>query len=176
MKIKHILFLTRSFASLFLFATLFTQGVTAQGKSTDATKSVSDSVVILPIPPTELIVEYEKTAELLTRKGKLQISDEDLEEYDRKRDTILNSADSFLETAILQSMEGANIRELDNARYLVALHIDQIEDFQMSMTKRTRDIMDASIELGQNKKISCFLFCPNCYALSTGQKTVSGRK
>ncbi len=152
MKSKHILFLTRLFASLFLFAALFTQGVTAQEKSADATQSVSDTVVILPIPPTELIVEYENTAELLSKKGKLQISDEDLEEFDYKRDTILSSVDGFLERDILRSLEGSNIRELDNARYLVAMHIDQIEDFQLSMTKRTREIMDASIELGRNKR------------------------
>ncbi len=152
MKIKHALRLLSSFTLFFFVAITWPTEATAQEKSVDATKSVSDSVVILPIPPTELIVEHEKTAELLSKKGKFQISDEDLKEYELERDTILTSVDRFLEEDMLQTMEYATIRELDNARYLVALHIDQIEDFQLEMTKRTRDIMDATLELGQNKK------------------------
>ncbi|RLD50496.1 MAG: hypothetical protein DRI97_16965, partial [Bacteroidetes bacterium] len=131
---------------------MFSPGITAQEKSTDAAKAVSDTVVILPIPTTELMVEYEKTAELISKQGKLQISDEDHTKFDLERDTILTAVDQFLAEDILQSMDHTNVRELDNARYLVDLHIDQIKDFQLKMTKRTRDIMDGSIELVQNRK------------------------
>ncbi len=152
MKIKHLLCPLLSLALLFIVSFLFSPGITAQEKSTDAAKAVSDTVVILPIPTTELMVEYEKTAELISKQGKLQISDEDHTKFDLERDTILTAVDQFLAEDILQSMDHTNVRELDNARYLVDLHIDQIKDFQLKMTKRTRDIMDGSIELVQNRK------------------------
>ncbi len=152
MKINLLHQLLLPIALFFLVSITLSTPLLAQEKKTELVVVGTDTVLIEPILPTELIVEYENTNELISKKRKLQISEKDLQTYDLERDTIITSVDKFLESDLLGSLEYANVRELDNARYLVQIYIHQVEDFQLKITSRTRDLMDASMELGQNKR------------------------
>jgi len=141
------------FKALLLFILLLLPGICgsqlfAQGNKEEQ-KRAADTMVIVPIPATQISAEYVLSSELIAESGKLQLTVEDSVEIRATIDTVFAIVDQFLRDSILQLLEGANIRELDNARNKVDIQLNKIEDFQSDLFRRTKEIEDATLELGQ---------------------------
>lgn len=147
MQIKRLPYFLFSLALLHFCVAGSAPGLFAQEKPVDATVEGQDTVVILPIPVVEISEEYDNSNQFITKVGKLQISDEEMNQMYEVRDTILRVVDEYISDDPLKKLESANVRELDNVRFLVDIYIDQISDYQSRITKRTRDISEATIEL-----------------------------
>ena len=104
MKIKSNHAYLLSFILIFLALYACSPQMFAQEKAGEVTVIGTDTVIIEPIPATELIIEYENTKDLISRKGKLQVSDEDLKKYDLEKDTILITVDKFLSEDLLSTL------------------------------------------------------------------------
>jgi len=152
MKPRPYPFLTFSFIFILLLAAVLSPELRAQDSQDAASQAESDTIVVLPIPPTEITTEYDESSQLISDAGKLQLSEGELKELGNERDTIFAIVKEFLADSILLSLGDANIRELDNARGLVDIHINQISAFQTKLNKRSREIQEASIELAQSEK------------------------
>lgn len=109
----------------------------------------ADSLAILPIPATQITTEYDESLKLISRSGDLQLSEKEIKELETQLDTVFSLVDNFLEDSILKRMDGANIRELDYARNLVNNQVDNIADFQTLLSRRTKEIESATLDLTQ---------------------------
>lgn len=123
------------------------QQLVAQAQASETTKENNDSTVVSPIPAIEISSEYDKSVNLISNIARLRITDDQAKELEERIDTIYAHVDKFLGDSILQSLNEANIRELDNANKLVDIQIDQIDDLQSLLTNRTTDIEKAMLDL-----------------------------
>jgi len=106
-----------------------------------------DSIVISPIPATEISSEYDASISLISDIGKLRITEEQIEQLEERIDTISVSVQEFLEDSIFRTLADANIRELDHASNLLDQQVDQVADLQSLLTKRTKEIEEAMLDL-----------------------------
>lgn len=136
-----------TFLLLIFFSGLGGLILSAQESQTEAAQQQADTVVIHPIPATEISVEYDESSELIEKSGKLHLKESDIAELEEQIDTIYSVVDAFLGDSILNSLQGANVRELDNARAQVGLQMDHIAGYQTSLTKNTREIEEATVDL-----------------------------
>jgi small-conductance mechanosensitive channel len=121
--------------------------LSAQVQKTDPADQAADSTVILPIPATEISTEYNETINLINSLTRLKISDEQIAGLKDGIDTISKSVEEFLRDSILLSFKDANIRELDYIDNQVDLQMEQIDDIQTTLVRRTREIEEAMLNL-----------------------------
>ncbi|MEN8203886.1 MAG: mechanosensitive ion channel domain-containing protein [Bacteroidota bacterium] len=147
MKFRFYPFKALIFCALFLIPGFYGMHLSAQVQKAQNVKDNSDSIVITPIPATKISSEYDESVKLISHSAKLRITEQQVAEMELRIDTISASVAQFLEDSILQSLEGANIRELDNADNLVDFQVGQIDDLQSLLTNRTREIEGAMLDL-----------------------------
>jgi len=138
-----------SFFTLILLALVTGPDIAAQDEKGETSQLSADSLVIVPIPATRISAEYNESAELVSRSGKIRLTETEIEELEEQIDTVFALVDHFLKDSILQKLDGANIRELDNARNLVNIQIDHITGFQTVLTRRSQEIEEATVDLAQ---------------------------
>jgi small-conductance mechanosensitive channel len=141
----------RPILGVFFILIVGTGALSAQIQKQQEAEVPRDSIVITPIPATQISSEYDVTIGLISDIGRLRITEEQITQLQNGIDTIKLSITEFLKDTILQNLGSTNIRELDNADNLVDLQVQQIQDLQSRLGRRTKEIEEAMLDLTHNQ-------------------------
>ncbi|MCK4749265.1 MAG: mechanosensitive ion channel, partial [Bacteroidales bacterium] len=128
------------------------QGVLSRENQLTQEQTEADTVQILPIPSTRISEAFNESFSLINELNSDRITEDALKEYNIQIDTLVSVVDYFLGDSSLRSLEGTNVRELDNIVHRSDYYTGELSRIKDRLSKNASETENAAELLLLTKK------------------------
>ncbi len=146
------LLLTFLFAVQGIFSLLSGQEILPFSEAEDTLTSVSDTIQVVSVEPTQITEAFQESNSLILESGKKHISRDELARYGNEVDTLFSAIQRFMGEPTVISISGASLRELDQITQQSDFYLGELNKLQRKLSGVARELNNAAQLLDSNRE------------------------